>query len=240
MPTRRPARPITEKGVPRRDAAVDADLIRALMEKVPNDLAGSVSAVLSQTLASDLRAALGGPETILEHVAELAREAGRPLNERDLHRGLDAALRELGGDSAAVVEPAVVQEELLHAKHALVTHWLSLLITAWDLWGRPASGLPLDPRNLLPDAETCPKKEALREAVSSLNEALASNVALDMNRDVPQALHALASSVYADAQHRPVALPRGFTLTRSGREVRLQHDARPTTERAQAREQSRS
>jgi hypothetical protein len=239
MPTRRPARPITEKGVLLKDAATDAELIRGLMAKVPNDLGASVSAVLSQTLASDLRTALGGPETILEHVADLAREAGKPLNEKELHRGFEAALRELGGDSAASVEPAVVQEELEHAKHALVTYWLSLLITAWDLWGRPADGLTLDPRNLLPDAETCPRKEALGEAVHSLNEALASNIALDVERDVPRALQALASSVYAEAQHHAVTLPRSLTLTRSGREVRL-HEARRVTAGAQASSQSRS
>lgn len=241
MPTRRPVTPIAEKGVLLKDAATDAELIQGLMARLPNDLGASVSAVLGQTLASDLRAALGGPETILEHVAQLAREAGKPLNEKGLNRSFEAALRELGGDTAASVEPAVVQEELDHAKHALVTHWLSLLITAWDLWGRPADGLALDPKRLLlPAAETCPQREALRDAVSSLKEALTSSVALDIERDVPRALGALASSVYAEAQHRAVVLPRGFALKRSGRDVRLHHQPRQGGGRAEASQQSRS
>jgi hypothetical protein len=98
----------------------------------------------------------------------------------------------------------------------------------------------LDPKNLLPDAGTCPKKEALREAATSLNEALASNIALDVERDVPRALEALASSVYAEAQQHAVALPRGLTLKRSGRDVRLHHEPRQVAGRAEATPHSRS
>jgi len=234
MPTRRPATPITEKGVLLKDAANDAELILGLMARLPNDLGASVSAILSQTLASDLRTALGGPETILEHVAQLARESGKPLNEKELNGSVEAALRELGGDTAASVAPAVVNEELEHAKHALVTHWLSLLITAWDLWGRPADGLALDPKDLLPDAGTCPKKDALKDAIASLNEALTSSVALDIERDVRRALGALASSVYAEAQRHAVTLPRGFVVKRTARDVRLHHEARQDDGRAEA------
>jgi hypothetical protein len=167
MPTRRPVTPISEKGVPLKDAATDAQLIHGLMERLPNDLTASVTAVLGRSLSSDLRAALGAPEIIVTHFVQHAKESGRSLNEKELTRSVEAALRELGGDSAAAVEPAVVKEELEHAQHALVTHWLSLLITAWDLWGQPADGLALNPKNLLPDQETCPQREALRDTVIS-------------------------------------------------------------------------
>jgi hypothetical protein len=240
MPTRRPVTPISEKGVPLKDAATDAQLIHGLMERLPNDLTASVTAVLGRSLSSDLRAALGAPEIIVTHFVQHAKESGRSLNEKELTRSVEAALRELGGDSAAAVEPAVVKEELEHAQHALVTHWLSLLITAWDLWGQPADGLALNPKNLLPDQETCPQREALRDTVISLNEALVSTVALDIERDVPRALEVLASSVYADAQHRPVTLPRGFTVKRIGRDVRLHHDVRQNAARTQVRPQSTS
>jgi hypothetical protein len=238
MPTRRPVTPISEKGVLLKDAATDAELIQGLMARLPNDLGASVSAVLGRGLSGDLRAALGGPETILEHFVQLAKESGKPVNEKELNRSVEAALRELGGDSSASVDPAVVKEELEHAKHALVTHWLGLLITAWDLWGRPANGLVLDPKNLLPNAETCPHKEALGEAVAALNEALASDIALDA-RDVREALNALVAGVYAEAQHHTVRLPRGFTLTRSGRDVLLHHQAQNAA-KSPARPLSRS
>lgn len=241
MPTRRPVTPIAERGVLLRDAANDAELIQQLMTRLPNDLGASVAAVLGRGLTSDLRAALGGPETIVEHFVQVAKESGRPVNEKELTRGIEVALRGLGGDSASSVEPAIVQEELEHAKHALVTHWLSLLITAWDLWGRPAEGVALDPRTLAPESSTCPQKEAWRDAVVSLNEALTSNVALDVERDVPQALGALASSVCAEAQRHVVSLPRGFALKSGDRGVRLYQEPRRDAERSSvARSQSRS
>lgn len=235
MPTRPPATPIAERGVLLRDAANDADLIEKLMTHLPSDLEASVIAVLGRTLSTDLRAALGEPLDIVEQFSLVAKESGRPVDEKELTQAIEAALREIGGDSAASVEPVVVKEELEHAQHALVTHWLSLLITAWDLWGRPADGLALDSRTLVPDSGTCPMKEEWVHTVASLNEALASSVALDIERDVPRAIEALVSKVYAEAKHRVVTLPRGFILKRDERGVRLYHQQRENAEKTPAR-----
>jgi len=223
MPTRRPLVPIPEqeRSVLVSDAAREAELIMELMALLPNDLERSITVALGRNLSTDLRAALGGPEAIFAQLASVAREAGAPLDENDLARKVAAALREFGGDSAATVDPTTVQEETEHAKHALVTHWLSMLITAWDLWGRPSEGLPLDPKALLPDPSSCPRIEEWKNAKAGYSEALASSIALNMESDVPRALGALASNVFARAQRAHVELPRGLVIARSNGEVRL-------------------
>ena len=225
MPTRRPLTPIAEheRGVLLSDAAREAEFIEGLMTLLPSDLDVSVTAALGRPLSADLRAALGGPETIVAQLASVAKEWGSPLDERKLVRDVEVALRELSGDSDARVDPSVVEEETEHAKHALVTHWLSMLITAWDLWDGPTDGLLLDPKTLLPDPSTCPRKEEWRDAKAALEEALTSSIALDPERDVPRALGALASNVYARGQRASLPLPRGLVIARTDGEVRLCH-----------------
>jgi hypothetical protein len=239
MSTRRPLVPIPEqeRSVLVSDAAREAELIEEFMALLPNDLERSITVALGRNLSTDLRAALGGPDAIFDQLASVAREAGAPLDERGLARQVEAALREFGGDSAATVDPSAVKEETEHAKHALVTHWLSMLITAWDLWGRPSEGLPLDSRALLPDPSSCPRIDEWRDAKAAYNEALASSIALDMESDVQQALLALASKVLARAQRGPVDLPRGLAIAQGNGEVRLYHrrDAGRVTQRAQTR-----
>src|SRR5579883_1374800 len=147
MPTRRPLVPIPEqdRSVLVSDADREAELIEELMALLPRDLDRAVSASLGRNLHADLRASLGNPSAIMALVGSIAREQGAPFDEKELQQRMDALLRERSGDSLTAVDPTTVSEETEHAKHALVTHWLSMLITAWDLWGKPSAGLPLDP-----------------------------------------------------------------------------------------------
>jgi hypothetical protein len=217
MPTHRPLVPIPEqaRSVLVSDAAREAALIEELMALLPMDLNHSVAVSLGRNLYADLRAVLADPSATVALAGSIARERGVQFDEEGLQRRMDAMLREhSSGDSRTTVDPTTVRDETEHAKHELVTYWLSMLITAWDLWGHPSAGLPLDPTALLPEANSCPRIKEWSDAMAAYSEALASSIALDMDRDVPGALHALASAVFARAQRGPVTLPRGFAIVR--------------------------
>ncbi len=224
MATRRPTTPIVERVVLLEDAAREAELIQELTELLSEDLESHVSAFLSGNLTTDLRASLGDPALFVEHLAELAAGSGERLDQAKLTGALGATLRDLGGDSGATVDRAVVAEETAHAKSALVKHWLGVLLTAWDLWDHPKDGIALDRETLLPDGK-CPQQNSWREATFALHEVLVCNVALDAERDVPKALHALAANAYARTAGHSLKLPRGLVLERVGRDVRLREDA---------------
>jgi hypothetical protein len=224
MATRRPANAIVERGVLLEDAAREAELIQDLTGLLPDDLESHVSAFLSGNLTTDVRASVGDPTLIVEHLAHWASESGAHLDQAKLTGAIGATLRDLGGDSGATVDRAVVAEETAHARSALVKYWLSVLLTAWDLWDHPTDGITLDQGTLLPGGK-CPQQDSWREAKAALREALVCNVALNAERDVPWALHALAANAYVRTAAQALNLPRGLVLQRMGREVRLREDA---------------